>query len=491
MHPRLPLSAKILCWFFLNVTLLATVFILLFNAQFHFDLNWLLSSTASARVDALRDLISDELSATDPEEWDRVMDRFSEAYHVRLTLLDEQGNHLIGPLKELPKEVRNRLSLPHAPPLEAPGGTPAKKQKPFRLRPLRDLVRTAEPTHYWLLVTMRLDSPQAGGTMNAILVADNRSLSMGGLIVDVTPWLRLGLGAIAFSVLFWFPLLRGIAHSIRRITEATRQIAEGRFDVRVASSRRDELGALAEAINQMAGRLDGLVKGQKRFLGDVAHELCAPLARLQLTLGIIEQRADERQKNHIQSATEKAEQIASLVNELLTFSKASLGTSVLQLQQVGVRAVVDEVVRREMSENDEIHIDVPGGLFVLGDHDLLIRALANLLRNAIRHNARAGAITIHASRNGDTAAICVGDCGPGVPEEELSKIFDAFYRLDTARTRETGGIGLGLTIVRTCVESCGGSVTARNRIPAGLEVIIHLPIHPDPAPVPSSHQTQG
>src|SRR5580704_10833640 len=101
MHPRLPLSAKILLWFFLNLSLLAVVFILLFNAQFHFDLNWLLASSARERVDAMRDLISGELNTTVPDEWDRVIDRFSEAYHVRLTLLDDEGVHLIGTMKEL------------------------------------------------------------------------------------------------------------------------------------------------------------------------------------------------------------------------------------------------------------------------------------------------------------------------------------------------------------------------------------------------------
>ncbi|MGB8352792.1 MAG: HAMP domain-containing protein, partial [Chthoniobacteraceae bacterium] len=260
MHPRLPLSAKILLWFFLNLSLLAVVFILLFSAQFHFDLNWLLASSARERVNAMRDLISGELNTTVPDEWDRVIDRFSEAYHVRLTLLDDEGVHLIGTMKELPDEVRKRLSLPSLPVMGP--AKPSAPQKPKPLRGLRDLVRTTNPTHYWLLVTMRLDNPQTGGPMRVVLVADDSSLTMGGLIVDMTPWLRLGLAAVAFSVLLWFPLLRGITRSIRSITDATRQIAEGRFDVRVSSRRRDELGALAEAINQMAGRLDGLVKGQ-------------------------------------------------------------------------------------------------------------------------------------------------------------------------------------------------------------------------------------
>ncbi|MGB8354387.1 MAG: HAMP domain-containing sensor histidine kinase, partial [Chthoniobacteraceae bacterium] len=346
-------------------------------------------------------------------------------------------------------------------------------QKPKPLRGLRDLVRTTNPTHYWLLVTMRLDNPQTGGPMRGVLVADDSSLTMGGLIVDMTPWLRLGLAAVAFSVLLWFPLLRGITRSIRSITDATRQIAEGRFDVRVASRRRDELGALAEAINQMAGRLDGLVKGQKRFLGDVAHELCSPLARLQMALGIIEQRAGENQMTYVKSAGEKAEQIATLVNELLVFSKASLAAPTVNLQRVNVKETVEEAARREAADNHEIRIETPGDIDVLADPELLARAMGNLLRNAIRYGA-GGPITVSAASDGKTATISVADSGPGVPEEELPKIFDAFHRVDTSRTRETGGTGLGLTIVKSCVESCRGSLKAQNRQPHGLEVVVTL-----------------
>ena len=106
----------------------------------------------------------------------------------------------------------------------------------------------------------------------------------------------VGFACVLVSVLFWLPLVRGITHSISQITRATEQIAAGRFDARVATGRRDELGRLGEAINQMATRLSGFVTGQRRFMGDIAHELCSPIARIQMALGILEHRADEKQK---------------------------------------------------------------------------------------------------------------------------------------------------------------------------------------------------
>jgi two-component system sensor histidine kinase CpxA len=267
-----------------------------------------------------------------------------------------------------------------------------------------------------------------------------------------------------------------MTRAIGQMTQTTRQIAEGRFDVRVTSRRGDELGLLAESINQMAARLNGFVQGQKRFLGDIAHELCSPLARLQMVLGILEQRSGEGQAAYAQSASEKAGQIAALVNELLVFSRASFGASAVRLVPVEVRHAMEAAVRREAIEAVPVEMAVAGELTVMADEELLVRALSNLLRNALRHGGTTGPITLAARREGVAVVVGVADCGPGVPEEELPKLFDAFYRVDGSRTRDTGGVGLGLTIVKTCVESCQGTVVARNRVPHGLEVAIRLPV---------------
>src|SRR5262249_28753339 len=156
-----------------------------------------------------------------------------------------------------------------------------------------------------------------------------------------------GFGAVLFSVLFWVPLVRGITQSVSRMTQATAQIAEGRFDVRVTSRRHDELGSLATAINLMAARLAGFVTGQKRFLGDIAHELCAPSARLQMALGILEERADEKQRAYVEDVREEVQEMSGLVNELLSFSKASLRHKEMQLQQVPLAELVQRVANRE------------------------------------------------------------------------------------------------------------------------------------------------
>jgi len=459
MRARFPLYAKILGWFFLNLLVLIFVFLLLVNAQFRFDLGWVFATAARERVNAMRDLVVSELNNTPPDEWDGVLDSFSDAYKFQLALFDENGERLIGAADPLPPEVRLRVIQ-------------SVTEKDHNVEAF---LRTTNPSRYWLLVSADPDNIQAGGPMHVVLVAEANSVTAGGLIVDLRLWWQLALGSALFSVIFWLPLLRGMTRSIGQMTDATKQIAEGRFDVRVPANRSDELGLLAEAINQMGLRLDGFVKGQNRFLGDVAHELCSPLSRLQMALGIIEQRADSRQKLYAALAIEKASQISELVNQLLTFSKASFGGPTIHIQPVPLLPAVEEAIQLEKTDSAVIDSIIPADIIVSADPELLIRALSNLLRNAIRYGAESGPIRILAARRPDHILITVTDSGPGVPEAELPKIFDAFYRVDASRNRQTGGSGLGLAIVKSCVDSCNGSIIAENRFPHGLAIHVTLP----------------
>jgi two-component system sensor histidine kinase CpxA len=300
-------------------------------------------------------------------------------------------------------------------------------------------------------------------------------LGGGGLFVDVRPWLLAALAAVLLSALLWIPFVRGLTRSIGELTGATERIAEGQFDVQVSAKRRDELGRLGHAVNRLAGRLGGFVTGQKRFLGDVAHELCSPLARLQMALGILEAHADERQRNCLEDIRAEAQEMSQLVNELLSLSKAGLKPADIKRIPVDLIEVVRRVAAREAGETTQVAIDIPAGLKALAEPELLARALSNVLRNAIRYAADAGPITLTAWAENELVRISVADCGPGVPQESLSKLFDPFYRVDGSRTRQTGGAGLGLTIVRSCMEACGGQATAHNRDGGGLKVTLSLP----------------
>lgn len=489
MKLRFPLYTKILLWFFLNLVLLAAVFLLILRAQFHSGFDWLLATGAGQRIQAVSDVIVADLSDRRRAEWSDVLKRFNDAYQLRFFLFhNNDGTEMAGESIQLPPAVQAHIPGPRGPPQRVrppedlenrplPGD---RLDRPPPVAPLppgenpKTVVRTSDPTRYWVLVRVAIRSPDIPRPIPATLVLESSTLSAGGLFFDFKPWLAVGLGAMLLSALLWFPLVRSLTRSIGQMTRATRQIAEGHFDGRVDEHRRDELGSLGQSINRMAARLAGFITGQKRFLGDIAHELCAPIARIQVALGILEQRADDKNNAYVEDLREEVQHMSGLVNELLSFSKASLGATTTKLRPVRLRSVAEEAIKRESTEASPIQVDVPADLSALAEPELLVRALANLLRNAIRYAGQAGAVTVSAEQAGNEVLLTVADRGPGVPESELARIFDPFYRLDASREATTGGVGLGLAIVKTCVESCRGSLSCRNRQPSGLEVTIKL-----------------
>ena len=224
----------------------------------------------------------------------------------------------------------------------------------------------------------------------------------------------------------------------------------------------------------MSTQLARFVKGQKRFLADVAHELCAPTARMQVALGILEQRADEDTREYVADITDDVRHMSELINELLSFSKAGMQMANTEITRVDVADTVRRVVELERTPDAVIDTSVPKDLAVLANPDYLFRALSNLVRNAIRYAGQAGPISVSARSEDGEAVITVADRGPGVPDTALEDVFTPFFRLEASRSRDSGGTGLGLAIVKACVEACKGTVRARNRRPAGLEVEIRL-----------------
>ncbi len=355
-----------------------------------------------------------------------------------------------------------RENLPAPPPGSGPNGFP------------KFIVRAGEPPQYWIGVRTPLpnDNGRPGVPSSLLIVVP--SLASGGLLLDVTPWLWGGAALLACSVLLWLPLVRGITRSVRQMTGAAGQMAQGQFGTRVDTDRRDELGRLGESLNHMAGRLGEYVTGQKRFLGDIAHELCSPLARMEMALGVLEQQASEKQQGYVTDVREEVRHMSSLVNELLSFSKAGLRAKDLELRAVPLAELCAGVITREALGKSDISVNVDAALSVLADPDLLARAIGNVLRNAIRYAGESGPIALGSTTRGAHVFLAITDSGPGVAPETLHRLFDPFYRPETARTREGGGAGLGLAIVKSCVEACGGSVTVKNAQPSGLEVTMTL-----------------
>lgn len=517
----------------LNLALVAALVAAFFHFEFELGLDSLLFSQTEERLRAVRQVLASRLSETSPAEWDEVLREYSDAYRVQFTLWSENGRRqLAGDPVALPLEVRRRMvtlgpmepgfpgrgrrwrlgaggpgaaaaasewpiapasGQTNLPPAQAPrrGANTGAGPRRFALRsgaassppgrfpagPPRFVVRLTDPVSYW--VGMRIPvgfraldgRPAPARELILLTKADARRAT---LFADPVPWLLLG-GAIALvSILFWVPMVRGMTRALRRVAGAAERVAEGDLQVRVPVRRHDELGQLASVINRMTSRLQGYVEGQRRFLGDVAHELASPLARAELALEMLRQEADPRHEDRLQDLREEIQHMGALVQELLSYARASVGGKAVQLRPVPLLPLAQEVVRRENHTGAQVRVQVDPDCRVLAEPELLRRCLANLVRNAIRYAAAAGPITLSADRQEQGVVIVVGDRGPGIPEEHLDRIFDPFYRLGAARDRDSGGVGLGLTIVKTCVEAMGGRVRCRNRRPSGLEVAICL-----------------
>jgi two-component system, OmpR family, sensor histidine kinase CpxA len=506
MIARVPLYAKILGWFFLNLAAIGAASWLLLRDQFRFSA--LPARTAGDHVEQATARILAEALPRPVSEWNAILAAHSQRHGVDFRILAGDGRPVAGARDPLPPEVHSRLFGPprrepppprgnedfppppgeRRPPRGGPPGPPRGEgfddprrfgDEPPRGRPLlanlphQVVMQSSNPDRYWVIVRATENHPEFRD--GALVVASSDSPTGHGFYFDFTPYLWWGAGVLGLSILIWFPFVRGLTRSISRMRNATANLAEGKFEAQAEERRRDEVGELGREINRMASRLAGYMNGQRRFLGDVAHELCAPTARLQVALAILEQRASsDADRERLGDIREEVEHMGSLVNELLQFSRASVGGRKATLRAVCLRGVAEKAIRREAADTSQVLLEIPDDLHALGDADLLLRALSNLLRNAIRYAGHAGAIKIRAEKIGGLVHLSVEDRGPGIPAAELPRIFEPFYRVDTARTPGGGGAGLGLAIVSTCVEACGGSVMARNLSPSGLGVTIQL-----------------
>jgi two-component system sensor histidine kinase CpxA len=446
----------------LNVLVLGLILTFFVRRQLGQEFESFLMATAREKIVAVSKQLSLDLSVADAAQRDAILGRYTTTYGLHFRLYDSQGLRVAGTETALPAEVTARLVRPSAPPRAFTGLGPP----PF-------LIEAGDPQRYWIGVRTLLPAPDLQHATRATLLLESQTLLSNPFLFEWEPWAGILLTAVLVTALCWFPLVRGLTRDIHRMTVATAAVAEGQFDVRLETRRGDELGRLGGSINQMTGRLRDYVEGQKRFLGDVAHELRSPLGRMQVELGILERKTAAEDQGYVRDLQEDVEMLSGLTTELLTFARSELKREPVALSHVALRTVVERAVQAEAPDGVNIAVEIEPALTAKGNENLLFRAISNLIRNAVRHGC--GDITVAAHRQDEHVILTVADRGAGVPEEALEKIFTPFFRIDSARGRKKGGTGLGLAIVRNYVEMCGGSVLARNRPEGGLELVVTLP----------------
>jgi len=240
----------------------------------------------------------------------------------------------------------------------------------------------------------------------------------------------------------------------------------------------DELGSLANSVNAMLARLENSFDDQRAFVADASHELRTPVAVIRGNVELLRQGvlSDESAEESLEQIENESMRMARLLDELLSLARLESGT-MRAFQPLEVSTLVDEVAARARAlAPREIVIESGCEAWVEGDPDLLDQALVNIVRNAIAHTGDGGRIALACVVMPDAVRISVTDDGPGIPPEDLARVFDRFYRAPgTQRKEGSGGAGLGLAIARRLVELHGGTISAGNAKPRGARFLVDLP----------------
>jgi len=289
------------------------------------------------------------------------------------------------------------------------------------------------------------------------------------------------LGVILTAGLFCYGLARYLTSPIGKLRRATQKFADGDLQTRVASeigNRRDEVGKLAEDFDEMAERIESLVTAEKRLTQDISHELRSPLARLNVALELARVKANPETQSLFERIETESYRLNEMISRLLTLSKLETDAENFEKHEINLTKLFEQIVADadfEANANGKsVKILQKSECRVFGNENLLRSAIENVLRNAVRYTKENTSVEVSLEKENKNALISVRDFGAGVPEGELEKLFRPFYRVQTARDRKSGGIGLGLAIAERAVHAHGGTIEAKN-LENGLSVKISLP----------------
>jgi two-component system sensor histidine kinase CpxA len=289
---------------------------------------------------------------------------------------------------------------------------------------------------------------------------------------------------VACCILVSFLLARHLARPLRNLHRAAIAFAGGDLSARgqeVKAERRDEVAELVRAFNSMADRISALIQDQRRFIVDVSHEIKSPLARLSLAAALARRAASPAAAEQFDRLEREIETASSLVRDLQVLSSLQDSGPLPRREKLDLRALlaaaIDNVTFEWEGRPHDINLAVPTEpVITLGDPAVLQRAVENVLHNALFYTPKGTKVATTVTRLAGSARIEVRDHGPGVPEAALTHLFDPFYRVDESRTRNTGGIGVGLAIFQRAIALHGGTATAANADPSGLRICIDLPL---------------
>jgi len=298
-------------------------------------------------------------------------------------------------------------------------------------------------------------------------------------------WAQLLMFILTAGIVCYL-LARYLSSPLVKLRDATRKLAEGDLTARVGltSRRRDELADLGRDFDVMAERIETLMTSQQRLLHDISHELRSPLTRLNIALELARQ-GDTSEASWAMDRIElESQRLNALINQLLALARMESAAETQTTSLVNLQALVSDVATdadfEARTQGKAVRVVRNEGGFLHGDEQLLRSAIENVVRNAVLYTREGTDVEISLgckpADDGQCAVIRVRDHGQGVPNDALTEIFRTFYRVGDARDRQTGGVGLGLSISQRAVKVHGGTITATNAPGGGLLIEISLPV---------------
>jgi len=272
-------------------------------------------------------------------------------------------------------------------------------------------------------------------------------------------------------LLISYIVIRWLLRPVMWLSDGVQQVGRGNLDYRLSIKRRDEFGRLAEAFNSMAGRIKEMLHARERLLLDVSHELRSPITRMKLALEFM---PDTAVKQGMQTDIHDME---VMVSDILETQRLGSQYGQLDLETVSCEAFVRSVVKGYTNSTPDVLLEnVQSGIMIPLDSKRMKTVLKNVIDNALKYSNPDGEpVRVSAVRYAEHIVVQVRDMGCGIPAEDLPHIFEPFYRVDTSRSKDTGGYGLGLSLCKVVMEAHGGSIAVESELDRGTTVSMVLP----------------
>lgn len=319
---------------------------------------------------------------------------------------------------------------------------------------------------------------QASGKTFALFMRPDVLLQFGELR---TFFALVGLLTIVISIFFFLVSTRYIVKPITRLTEATKRLAQGNYNLRLTTGRRDEIGQLAEHFMTMSRELERVDLARQQFVSNVSHEIQSPLTSIQGFAKVLAQ-SDLPQEERLQYASiveAESRHLSMLSKQLLLLSTLDQGEEALNKKHFHLRGQIRQAVEMlqwQMEEKELVlKLSVPESISVHGDEVLLMQVWTNLLSNAVNHIPSGCSIEVYAEDMASHTRVVISDTGEGVAPEHVPFLFDRFYRVDRARERTSGRTGLGLAIVKRIVQLHEGTIEVCSTPGVGTSFTVMLP----------------